>query len=120
MDKEKIEIFILYSFMIITITAVFYVSYNYGLSLNTQDEAIAIGQEYLVKDIIIGPNSSVLITYYDNDKNMTEKKLVSTATNRFNIVEVNKTNISIMVLDKIEDHVKYWNVYIHKNDTEVR
>lgn len=90
---------------------VFYVSYNYGSDINATKE-IAIGQEYRVKDILTTSNSSVMVTYYDNDKNMTEKIMVTTATNKFNVFKTNNTNISIMVLDRVENHVNYWKVYI--------
>jgi len=113
MDKEKIENFLLYSLIITVIVAVFYMSYNYSLNVNSPKE-IAIGQEYRVKDIVAS-NSSVMVKYYDNDKNMTEKIMVTTATNNFDVIETNNTNVSMMVLDRVVDsHINYWKIYIPK------
>lgn len=115
MDKEKIQSFALYSVVVLMITVVFYVSYDYGLR-NLSQEEIPVGQEYHVKEIV-GTNSSFLVSYHENDENMTEKLMVQTAENQLNIVRTNDSQ-PVMVLDKIENHIKYWNIYV--NDTQVK
>lgn len=92
------------------IIVVFYVSYNYSSSVNTRYET-PVGQEYLVKNTTVGPNSTVVVAYYDNDKNMTEKIMVSTGINQLVVVKTN-SSVSTMILEKRENNVNYWKVYM--------
>jgi hypothetical protein len=103
--------------IVIDIVGVWNYSYNFGLE-NFAKRDITIGQEYHIKDVYIGSNSTYLIKYHDNDVNMTEKTMIPT-----NYANVNFTisNSSIMRLEKVDGDVQYWNVYFeyYKNMTDV-
>lgn len=116
MNKEKIENLALYLLAAVVMVIVFYTSYNYGSERYAQND-IPIGQEYHVKEVLIEANSSFLIRYHENDNNMTEKIKVTSAKNKFNLIQTNSSQ-PMMVLDKIENHIKYWNIYA--NDEQIK
>lgn len=110
--KEKIEDILYYLVMTILVVVVFYAGYYAGpYIINRGSDDIPIGQEYQLKDVIQGPNSTFTIVYYDNDENKTEKYMVPTVYNTFNFTQSNVTT-PFLKLEKIENGVKYWNVYV--------
>ena len=110
--KEKIKDILLYIFIAIFAVTIWYISFNLGMT-TFRGGSIPIGQEYRIKDINTVKNSSFIIVYYDNDKNHTEKKIVSSAYNVFNFTESNLT-VPIMKLENTNGDVNYWNIYIPK------
>ena len=108
--KEKINELLIYLAVIIVIIGVFSVSYYIGYSKgNTSD--IPVGQEYRLKDVIMGSNSTFTVVYYDNDEKHTEKAMIPTAYNNFNFTQSNST-IAVLKLERVNNGVNYWNIYI--------
>lgn len=121
--KEKIEDLAFYSAIAILAVIVWYVSYNFGIEYYRGNQT-PVGQEYLVKDIIVGPNSTFWINYYDNDNNKTEKTLIPTGFITINLTKSNSTE-SIVRLEKIDNGIQYWNIYMginksYKNMTQIK
>jgi hypothetical protein len=111
-SKEKMKDIFFYLCIASFAITVWYISYNIGVDY-ARGESIQIGQEYIIKDINIGPNSSFIIVYYDNDKNKTERMIVPSNYNVFNFTESN-SNTSIMKLNNTNGGVNYWNVFTPK------
>jgi len=111
-SKEKMKDILFYMCIAIFAITVWYVSYNLGAEY-LRGGGIPIGQEYLIKDMSMGPNSNFVIVYYDNDKNKTERRIIPSDYNVFNFTESNST-IPMMKLDNTNGGVNYWNVFIPK------
>lgn len=107
--KEKIKDLIFYICLAIFALIVWYASYDLGVEY-FRGEVIPIGQEYHIKDINMG-NSSLIIIYYDNDKNNTERMLIPTNYNNISFIQYNST-LAILKLEKIENGINYWNIYM--------
>lgn len=114
-SKENTTELILYVGIIILIVGVFYISYYAGNSFLRHTSDIPIGQEYRLKNVIPGKNSTFTVVYYDNDKSHTEKVMLPTTYNRFNIIESNVT-VAILKLERSENGVNYWNIYMQKKN----
>jgi len=114
-SKENTTELILYVGIIILILGVFYISYYVGNSFLSHTSDIPIGQEYRLKNVTLGNNSTFTVVYYDNDKNHTEKVMLPTNYNRFNIIESNVT-VAILKLERSENGINYWNIYMQKKN----
>ena len=115
MSKEKMKDILFYVCIAIFAIIVWYISFHHGVEqFRGGGESIPIGQEYLIKDIK-GSNSSFIIVYYDNDKNMTERRIISSNYNVFNFTESNST-APVMKLDNVNGEVNYWTVSMPKKN----
>lgn len=114
-SKEKMKDILFYVCIAIFAMAAWYVSYNLGAE-HFRGGVIPIGQEYRIKDIIVGENSTLFVKYYDNDEKHTEKAMIPTEYNQFNFTQTN-SSIAILKLEKIENGTNYWNIYIPKNES---
>jgi hypothetical protein len=112
-SKERINELIIYFGIIILIIGVFSISYYVGGYFRSNTSNIPIGQEYRLKNITYTSNSTFTVIYYDNDKNHTEKVMLPTNYNKFNIIESNST-VAILKLESSENGVNYWNIYMQK------
>lgn len=115
MPKEKIKDILFYLYIVIFAIVVWYASYNFGAEY-FRGENIPIGQEYRIKDIVIGENSTFVVKYYDNDEKHTERAMIPTDYNQFNFTQSN-SSIAMLKLEKIENGANYWNIYIPKNES---
>lgn len=110
--KENMEDMLYYLIIAVLILVVFYAGYYVGPYLiNGNSNGIPIGQEYQLKDVIQGPNSTFTIVYYDNDEKKTERFIIPTEYNEFNFTQSNVTT-PFLKLEKVENGVNYWSVYL--------
>jgi hypothetical protein len=114
-SKENTNDLVIYLGIIILILGVFSISYYVGSLFRDNTSNIPIGQEYRLKNIISGSNSTFTVVYYDNDEKHTERAMIPTNYNNFSFIESNST-VAILKLDRSENGTNYWNIYMQKNN----
>lgn len=115
-SKENENGLLFYVGIIILIMIVFSVSYYAGSFFRNKSD-IPIGQEYRLKNITSGTNSTFKVVYYDNDARHTERVILPTNYNKFNIIESNST-VAILKLERSENGVNYWNIYMQRKNSQ--